>query len=87
MKSISLPHTMFTSVEGKKPRENSYFSSSSIPHFYPQNNSDVPELGPAKQEDQPTNVTPDSSTTVNSKSDLDHSLIMFQVMLMSTFHL
>jgi hypothetical protein len=32
------------------------------------------------QEDQ-NNVTPDSSTTVNSKADIDNSLIMFQVML------
>ena len=33
-----------------------------------------------KQEDQPT-VTPDSSTTVNSKSDHDNSFIAFQVTL------
>lgn len=38
------------------------------------------ELEPVKLEDQP-NVTPDSSTTINSKSDLDNSLIMFQVMV------
>jgi hypothetical protein len=36
---------------------------------------------PTMQEDQ-NNVTPDSSTTVNSKADIDNSLIMFQVMLM-----
>ncbi|KAK7316883.1 hypothetical protein RJT34_00663 [Clitoria ternatea] len=46
--------------------------------------SDVLELVPARQEDQP-NVTPDSSTTVNSKSDLDNSLIMFQEMFMDLF--
>lgn len=34
---------------------------------------------PTMQDDQP-NVTPDSSTTVNSKADIDNSLIMFQVM-------
>lgn len=38
------------------------------------------ELEPVRLEDQP-NVTPDSSATVNSKSDLDNSLIMFQVMV------
>jgi len=55
--------------------------------FSPQNNSDVLELEPLKIEDQP-NVTPDSSTTVNSKSDLDNSLIMFQVMVtVCTSHL
>jgi len=37
------------------------------------------------QEDQP-NVTPDSSTTVNSKADVDNSLIMFQVMLIVCIH-
>ncbi|KAL4295027.1 hypothetical protein AHAS_Ahas18G0287000 [Arachis hypogaea] len=31
-----------------------------------------------RKQDQP-NVTPDSSTTVNSKSELDNSLVMFQV--------
>lgn len=36
------------------------------------------------QEDQP-NVTPDSSTTVNSKADVDNSLIMFQEMFMDLF--
>ncbi|XP_027367066.1 protein DYAD-like [Abrus precatorius] len=46
--------------------------------------SDVLELVPARQEDQP-NVTPDSSTTVNSKSDIDNSLIMFQEMFMDLF--
>ncbi|QHO32569.1 protein DYAD isoform X1 [Arachis duranensis] len=33
-----------------------------------------------RKQDQP-NVTADSSTTVNSKSELDNSLVMFQVML------
>ncbi|KAJ1386498.1 hypothetical protein SESBI_40731 [Sesbania bispinosa] len=46
--------------------------------------SDVLELVPIRQEDQP-NVTPDSSTTVNSKSDLDNSLMMFQEMFMDLF--
>ncbi|KAH1112358.1 hypothetical protein AAZX31_04G187100 [Glycine max] len=46
--------------------------------------SDVLELVPVKLEDQP-NVTPDSSTTVNSKSDLDNSLIMFQEMFMDLY--
>ncbi|TKY73748.1 DYAD protein [Spatholobus suberectus] len=46
--------------------------------------SNVLELVPLKQEDQP-NVTPDSSTTVNSKSDLDNSLIMFQEMFMDLY--
>ncbi|XP_020213042.1 protein DYAD isoform X1 [Cajanus cajan] len=47
--------------------------------------SDVLELvQPVKQEDQP-NVTPDSSTTVNSKSDLDNSLIMFQEMFVDLY--
>ncbi|KAK7353830.1 hypothetical protein VNO80_19282 [Phaseolus coccineus] len=46
--------------------------------------SDVLELEPVKLEDQP-NVTPDSSTTVNSKSDLDNSLIMFQEMFMDLY--
>lgn len=46
--------------------------------------SHVEELIPAMQEDQP-NVTPDSSTTVNSKADVDNSLIMFQEMFMDLF--
>ncbi|XP_019432395.1 PREDICTED: protein DYAD-like isoform X3 [Lupinus angustifolius] len=46
--------------------------------------SDLLELGPKKQEDQP-NVTPDSCSTVNSKSDLDNSLILFQEMFMELF--
>ncbi|KAK7410958.1 hypothetical protein VNO78_02230 [Psophocarpus tetragonolobus] len=48
------------------------------------NKSDVLELVPSKLEDQP-NVTPDSSTTVNSKSDVDNSLIMFQEMFMDLY--
>ncbi|CAL0325238.1 unnamed protein product [Lupinus luteus] len=46
--------------------------------------SDLLVLGPKKQEDQP-NVTPDSCSTVNSKSDLDNSLILFQGMFMELF--
>lgn len=48
--------------------------------FSSQNNSDGTEMVPMGQEEQP-NVTPDSSTTVNSKSDLDNTLMMYQVML------
>ncbi|KAI4336509.1 hypothetical protein L6164_015030 [Bauhinia variegata] len=43
------------------------------------------EVMPKKQEDNQLNVTPDSSTTVNSKSDLDNSLILFQEMFMELF--
>ncbi|XP_061376114.1 protein DYAD isoform X1 [Gastrolobium bilobum] len=46
--------------------------------------SDVLALVPTRQKDQP-NVTPDSSATVNSKSDLDSSLVMFQEMFMDIF--
>ncbi|KAE9608628.1 hypothetical protein Lal_00020874 [Lupinus albus] len=49
--------------------------------------SELLELVPARQEDQP-NVTPDSSTTVtsnNSKSDIDNSLTMFQDMFMDLY--
>ncbi|CAL5204435.1 unnamed protein product [Lathyrus oleraceus] len=46
--------------------------------------SDAEELMPTMQDDQP-NVTPDSSTTVNSKADIDNSLIMFQEMFMDLF--
>ncbi|PNX92010.1 hypothetical protein L195_g015139 [Trifolium pratense] len=46
--------------------------------------SDAEELMPTMQEDQ-NNVTPDSSTTVNSKADIDNSLIMFQEMFMDLF--
>ncbi|XLT07156.1 hypothetical protein HN51_045905 [Arachis hypogaea] len=37
-----------------------------------------------RKQDQP-NVTPDSSTTVNSKSELDNSLVMFQEMYKDIF--
>ncbi|XP_057727132.1 protein DYAD [Arachis stenosperma] len=46
--------------------------------------SDLLEVVPFKQEDPP-NVTPDSSTTVNSKSDHDNSMMMFQEMYMDIF--
>lgn len=41
---------------------------------------DVLEPVPKKQEEDHANVTPDSSATANSKSDLDNSLVPFQVM-------
>ena len=44
-------------------------------------NSDMLDVVLKKQEEDRPNVTPDSSTTVNSKSDLDNSLILFQVIL------
>ncbi|KAK7291499.1 hypothetical protein RIF29_06693 [Crotalaria pallida] len=48
--------------------------------------SDMLELGPKKQqEDHQPNVTPDSCSTVNSKSDLDNSLILFQEMFMELY--
>ncbi|KAL2614351.1 hypothetical protein AAZV13_08G004800 [Glycine max] len=47
-------------------------------------NSNLLELVPKIKEDQP-NVTPDSSMTVNSKSDLDNSLILYQEMIMELF--
>ncbi|TKY60500.1 DYAD protein [Spatholobus suberectus] len=47
--------------------------------------SNLLKLVPTKlKEDQP-NVTPDSSTTVNSKSDLDNSSILCQEMFMELF--
>lgn len=39
-----------------------------------------------QEEDQP-NVTPDSSMTVNSKSDLDNSLMLFQVMVIMSAYI
>lgn len=42
-------------------------------------NRDVAELVPVKQEEDHANVTPDSSATANSKSDLDNSLLPVQV--------
>ncbi|RYR44778.1 hypothetical protein Ahy_A08g041055 isoform G [Arachis hypogaea] len=51
-----------------------------IPHFLASKTLVVP----FKQEDPP-NVTPDSSTTVNSKSDHDNSMMMFQEMYMDIF--
>ncbi|KAK7318368.1 hypothetical protein RJT34_03067 [Clitoria ternatea] len=48
-------------------------------------NSNLLDLVPKKpKEDQPY-VTPDSSTTVNSKSDLDNSLTLYQEMFMDLF--
>lgn len=86
VKFFSLPPNPHTSFEGKQTKKEKCYFCSSFPHFLLlQNNSDVPEVVPTRQEDQP-NVTPDSSTTVNSKSDLDNSLIMFQV-IMCTWHL
>lgn len=41
------------------------------------------ELVPVKQEEDHANVTPDSSATANSKSDLDNSLLPLQVSLKS----
>ncbi|KAL2342849.1 hypothetical protein Fmac_004134 [Flemingia macrophylla] len=51
------------------------------PHDY----SNLLELVPEKLKEDEPNVTPDSSTTVNSKSDLDNSLILFQEMFMELF--
>lgn len=42
-------------------------------------NRDVSELVTKKQEEDHANVTPDSSATANSKSDIDNSLLPFQV--------
>lgn len=42
---------------------------------------------PIKQEEDLPNVTPDSSMTVNSKSDLDNSLMMFQVKCLCLYHI
>ncbi|CAJ1937675.1 unnamed protein product [Sphenostylis stenocarpa] len=47
--------------------------------------SNLLELVPNKLDEDQPNVTPDSSTTVNSKSDLDHSLILCQEMFMELF--
>lgn len=44
-----------------------------------------PELVPMKQDEDHANVTPDSSATANSKSDLDNSLLPFQEMVMELF--
>ncbi|KAG2668546.1 hypothetical protein I3760_15G165700 [Carya illinoinensis] len=46
---------------------------------------DVREMVPKNQEEDHTNVTPDSSATANSKSELDNSLIPFQEMIMELF--
>jgi hypothetical protein len=46
-------------------------------------NRDVAGLVPVKQEEDHANVTPDSSATANSKSDLDNSLLPLQVRLKS----
>uniref|UniRef100_A0A2N9IBN5 PTC1-like winged helix-turn-helix domain-containing protein n=1 Tax=Fagus sylvatica TaxID=28930 RepID=A0A2N9IBN5_FAGSY len=46
---------------------------------------DVPELVTIKQEEDHANVTPDSSATANSKSDLDNSLLPLQEMIMELF--
>ncbi|XP_020233516.1 protein DYAD isoform X3 [Cajanus cajan] len=47
--------------------------------------SNLLELVPEKLKEDQTNVTPDSSTTVNSKSETDNSLILFQEMFMELF--
>ncbi|KAJ7945184.1 Protein DYAD [Quillaja saponaria] len=47
--------------------------------------SKVLELVPKKQEEDQANVTPDSCITVNSKLDVDNSLILFQEMFMELF--
>ncbi|KAK4256858.1 hypothetical protein QN277_006526 [Acacia crassicarpa] len=47
--------------------------------------SDFLEMLPNKQEEDQPNVTPDSSVTVNSKSDLDNSVMLFQEMLTDLF--
>ncbi|KAI4343519.1 hypothetical protein L6164_010858 [Bauhinia variegata] len=47
--------------------------------------SNVLEVVPKKQEEDKLIVTPDSSIIVNSKSDLDNSLIFFQEMFMDLF--
>ncbi|KAF5469664.1 hypothetical protein F2P56_013719 [Juglans regia] len=46
---------------------------------------DVREMVPKNQEEDHANVTPDSSATANSKSELDNSLIPFQEMIMELF--
>ncbi|XP_050256276.1 protein DYAD [Quercus robur] len=46
---------------------------------------DVSELVTKKQEEDHANVTPDSSATANSKSDIDNSLLPFQEMIMELF--
>ncbi|KAJ7957129.1 Protein DYAD [Quillaja saponaria] len=45
----------------------------------------VLELAPKKQEEEQANVTPDSCITVNSNSEVDNSLILFQEMFMELF--
>ncbi|KAM1067996.1 hypothetical protein ACFX2A_000006 [Malus domestica] len=48
-------------------------------------NRDVLELVPEKQREYQTNLTPDSSATANSKSDLDN-LVVFQEMFQELFN-
>ncbi|XP_061369908.1 protein DYAD-like isoform X2 [Gastrolobium bilobum] len=47
--------------------------------------SDLVELVPKKLEEHQPNVTPDSSTIVNSISGIDNSLVLFQEMFMDLF--
>ncbi|XP_028766123.1 protein DYAD-like [Neltuma alba] len=47
--------------------------------------SELLEMLPNIQEEDQPNVTPDSSITVNSKSDLDNSVMLFQEMLTDLF--
>lgn len=47
-------------------------------------NSNVEELAPRRQGEDQANVTPDSSVTANSKSDLDN-LLLVQVMSNKVF--
>ncbi|KAF7834089.1 protein DYAD [Senna tora] len=47
--------------------------------------SDFLEVVPNKQEEDQLNVTPDSSITDNSKSDLDNSLVLYQEMFIELF--
>lgn len=42
-------------------------------------NRDVQELVPKRMEEDQANMTPDSSATANSKSELDNSFSFFQV--------
>lgn len=77
--SLAYPQTCTPPLtEENQDGKNVFYSS--VPYFFPLGNDSDMELVPARQDDQP-NVTPDSSTTVNSKSDLDNSMMMFQVML------
>lgn len=57
-----------------------FFNTSSFPYLFAFDNSDFLEAVANKQEEDQPNVTPDSSMTVNSKSDLENSLVLFQVM-------